>query len=127
MIPSLEEIEEREENIRERTKNITGDQRVLYYKEVKKRIKDADTYATLNYFFIVGLHHFYLGKWIRGCLDIFIFVIGIFFIFSPGFEIFGILIIVMITLIEIYCLFRSESIVKHYNNNSMEQTLSKFT
>ena len=127
MIPSLEEIEEREENIRERTKNITGDQRVLFYKEVNKRIKDPDTYATLNYFFIVGLHHFYLGKWIRGCLDIFFFVIGIFFIFSPGLELFGILIVVMITLMEMYCLFRSQSIVTHYNNNSMEQTLNKFT
>ena len=110
-----------------RTKNITGDQRVLFYKEVNKRIKDPDTYATLNYFFIVGLHHFYLGKWIRGCLDIFYFVIGIFFIFSPGLELFGILIVVMITLMEMYCLFRSQSIVKHYNNNSMEQTLTKFT
>ena len=127
MIPSLEKIEEREENIRERIKNIIGDQRVLYYNEVNKRIKDPDTYATLNYFFIVGVQHFYLGRWIRGCLNIFFYVIGIFFIFSPGLEVFGVLIVVMITLMEIYSLFRSQSIVKHYNNNSMEQTLRKFT
>ena len=75
MIPSLEKIEEREENIRERIKNISGDQRVLYYNEVSKRIKDPDTYATLNYFFLVGVHHFYLGKWIRGSLNIYFFVI----------------------------------------------------
>ena len=86
MIPSLEKIEEREENIRERIKNISGDQRVLYYNEVNKRIKDPDTYATLNYFFIVGVHHFYLGKWIRGSLNIFFCVIGIYFIFSYTFK-----------------------------------------
>ena len=134
MIPSLEKIEEREENIRERTKNIISDQRVLYYNEINKRIKDPDTYATLNYFFLVGVHHFYLGKWIRGSLNIYFCGIGIYFIFSPGtgnntewLAVVGVLIVLLITLMETYSLFRSQSIVKHYNNNTMEKILRKFT
>ena len=106
-------------SIGERIKNISGDQRVLYYNEVNKRIKDPDTYATLNYFFIVGVHHFYLGKWIRGSLNIYFCGIGIYFIFSPGTEnnteglaVVGVLIVVMITLMETYSLFRSQSVVK---------------
>ena len=127
MIPSLEKIEEREENIRERIKNISSDQRVLYYNEINKRIKDPDTYASLNYFFMVGIHHFYLGRWIRGFLNIFFCVIGIYYIFTPDLAVLGVLIIVMIILMEIYSLFRSQSIVKHYNNNTMEKILRKFT
>ena len=127
MIPSTEKIEEREENIRERIKNINSDQRANYYNEVNKRIKDPDTYASLNYFFMVGIHHFYLGRWIRGFLNIFFCVIGIYYIFTPDLAVLGVLIIVMIILMEIYSLFRSQSIVKHYNNNTMEKILRKFT
>ena len=127
MIPSTEKIEEREENIRERIKNISSDQRANYYNEVNKRIKDPDTYASLNYFFMVGIHHFYLGRWIRGFLNIFFCVIGIYYIFTPDLAVLGVLIIVLIILMEIYSLFRSQSIVKHYNNNSMGKILRKFT
>ena len=92
----------------------------MFFKESDKRLKDPDTYAALNYIFIAGLHHFYLGKWQRGLLNIVVFWTGVIFLFN-GYTSIGIVIIIAITILEFYELFKSEIIVKEHNNSVMEQ------
>ena len=117
---SKQEVEEKEETIRKLVRELPDNSRLMFFKESDKRLKDPDTYAALNYIFIAGLHHFYLGKWQRGLLNIVVFWTGVIFLFN-GYTSIGIVIIIAITISELYELFQSEIIVKEHNNSVMEQ------
>ncbi|PTN12537.1 hypothetical protein [Nitrosomonas aestuarii] len=114
MVSSDEALEE-EERLRKLIRALPDDKRFAFHKEAEKQLKDPDTYATLNYLFIAGLHHFYLGKWIRGFFNIAVFLAGAIMLFTP-LTIVGILLIIIITVIEFYALFKSQTIVQVYNN-----------
>ncbi|WP_020592395.1 TM2 domain-containing protein [Kiloniella laminariae] len=116
---SKEEVLAREEKLRKQVRDLPDDQRLSFFRETEKRLKDPDTYATLNYIFIAGLHHFYLGKWGRGIANITIFLIAVIFLFTGNIAL-GVLVFLVITAFELFELFRSQLIVQHYNNDVME-------
>ncbi|MCB1948062.1 MAG: TM2 domain-containing protein [Burkholderiales bacterium] len=117
---SEQEVLDEEERLRKCVRTLPDDKRLAFHKQAEKQLKDPDTYATLNYIFIAGLHHFYLGKWIRGLLNICIFLAGVVLLFTP-LAILGILLIVFISIIELYALFRSQIIVQAHNNLLMDK------
>ena len=116
---SKREVEEREERIRKKVRELPDDIRLTFFRESERKLKDPDTYATLNYIFIAGLHHFYLGKWIRGLINIFVFWVGVVFLFTAYTSI-GILFILAISVAELYALFYSQVLVQDHNNTVME-------
>jgi TM2 domain-containing membrane protein YozV len=115
-----EQVLETEERLRKCVRELPDDKRLAFFKEAEQRLKDPDTYATLNYLFIAGLHHFYLGKWARGLLNITVFLSGVVMLFTP-LTIIGILLIAVITAVELYALFKAQVIVQAHNNRIMEQ------
>jgi len=114
-----EAIQEDEERIRKLVRELPDDKRLLFFKKTEKNLKDPDTYATLNYLFIAGLHHFYLGKWIRGSINLFIFLIGVVFLFTGQAGI-GILLLIAISVVELKALFKAQTLVREHNNGVME-------
>lgn len=116
---SIEAVQEDEERIRKLVRELPDDKRLIFFKQIEKDLKDPDTYATLNFLFIAGLHHFYLGKWVRGLINIIIFLIGVFFVFA-GFVGMGIFILIAISAIELKALFKAQLIVQDYNNEVMK-------
>lgn len=114
-----EAILEEEERIRRLVRELPDEKRVLFFKQAEKHLKDPDTYAVLNYLFIAGLHHFYLGKWIRGSINLFIFLMGVVLLFT-GLAFTGVLLLVIISAIELKALFKSQIVVQDYNNGVME-------
>ena len=76
-----EKVDENEEELRKKIQSLDDDTKRKFYKIVKKKVKDPDTYAALNWFFITGLHHFYLGKWLMGFIDLSVLVVGILLMF----------------------------------------------
>jgi len=123
---SSEQVFEVEERLRKRVRELPDDKRLAFFKEAEQRLKDPDTYAALNYLFIAGLHHFYLGKWARGLLNITVFLAGAVMLFTP-LTIIGILLIAAITIVELYALFKSQIIVQAHNNRLMEQIYRNIT
>jgi TM2 domain-containing membrane protein YozV len=121
-----EQVLEAEERLRKCVRALPDDKRLAFFKEAEQRLKDPDTYATLNYLFIAGLHHFYLGKWVRGLFNIIVFLAGVVMLFTP-LTIIGILFIAAITVVELYALFKSQVIVQAHNNRIMEQIYRKIT
>lgn len=121
---SQEAVEREEETIREAVNQLAADERRNYFRIVKKRIKDPDTYAVLNWFFIAGLHHFYLRRWLQGSIDLTIFSIGIGLIVI-GLEWLGLAMIIGISIVELYALFRSQIIVQNYNNQVMKRAIKE--
>ena len=122
-------VEEQEEKLRASVRELNESERKFFFKIFSKQIKDTDTYATLNFFVITGLHHFYLRKYIRGLINLSLFLfaieiilIGLFQANVPQLEQ-GLSIMVLVVLIEIPNLFRSQIIVKDYNNRLTEKIL----
>ena len=117
---SKDAVEQREERIRQQISELPDQDRSSLYKEAEKKLKDPDTYATLNYFFIAGLHYFYLGKWGAGLLAIALFWTGIYLLFTDAMWL-GIALIAGVTLVEFYELFKSQLIVQEHNNQVLEE------
>ncbi len=122
MLSSAEE-DAREEALRLRVRDLPDDQRKAFYASAEKKLKDPDTFAVLNYLFIAGLHHFYLGRWLRGLINLAVFAAGIYLMFLDQWRN-GFIVIGVITVLELYALFRSQVIVKAYNNRVSEDILA---
>jgi TM2 domain-containing membrane protein YozV len=117
------EVEQEENRLRDAVTTLPDDARKRYYVLLRKRTKDPDTYATLNWFFVAGLHHFYLGKVARGMINLAVFAVGVLLIFIlPPI---GIAIITVIFIVELWALFRSQIIVRDHNNRVSEATLQE--
>jgi len=110
-----EEVDAQEEAIRLRVRKLSDTKRKEYFHRLKKEVKDPDTYAGLNWLFVAGLHHFYLGRIGMGLLDLGVFASGVALLFTPLF-ILGIILIVGITIVELWALFRAQVIAQDFNN-----------
>ncbi|MCF7821369.1 MAG: hypothetical protein K9M17_02875 [Mariprofundaceae bacterium] len=109
------EVDAREEELRLAVRELPDERRREFYERAEKELKDPDTFAVLNYLFIAGLHHFYLGRWFRGLINLAVFSAGIYLMVLDQWKN-GFIVIGIITVLELYALFRSQIIVKHYNN-----------
>ncbi len=123
-------VDQEEEEIKTLIRKLPDNQRSTYYKSIEDKIKDPDTYATLNYVFIFGLHHFYLKKWGPGIIDLIcssLGVIGIYIGLNGGSDrLFfgGLFFIVIVSIWEIIALFNSQIIVQDHNNKVMREELN---
>ena len=137
-------VESQEEELRTSAKGLDETYRKLFFDSVSKKLKDPDTYAVLNWFFITGIHHYYLGKYLRGSVNLVVPVllgfIGSTSTIEPifpaaieemasmaeeeylGFFEFWLVGTILMALIEVPNLFRSQVIVKDYNNSITAQT-----
>ena len=110
-----ERMEEAEERLRNLIHALPRETKQEYYRRVRRRTKDPDTYAALNWSLIAGLHHFYLGNWLRGVIDLAILIVGLLFIIRTEWVLAGVLMIVVLSLFELWELFNSQMIVRQHN------------
>ena len=109
--------------MKEKVSNLSDEQRKHYYTLLEPALKDHDTYAVLNYLLVAGLHHFYLGKILRGMINLTILTSGIGLICFTDYIFVGSLLIIFILIIELLALFRSQVIVMNHNNHLAEEIL----
>ena len=128
-------VEEQEENLRTTAGELEETERKFFFKRFSEEYKDPDTYAVLNFFFIGGLHHFYLKKYVRGFFNLSLSLCGFVLMFTAPFQEIndyqvgafgaGILILALVTIIEIPNLFRSQIIAKDFNNRLSRKILKE--
>lgn len=109
-----ESVRKEAEQLRHKVETLSSQQRVEYYTCFNEKVKDPDTYATLNWFFLTGLHHIYLGNYVQGLINLCVMLVGLALCFSS--PLFGACLIALIILLELPALFRSQIIVEHENN-----------
>ncbi|MDG2277618.1 MAG: membrane protein insertion efficiency factor YidD [Pseudomonadales bacterium] len=119
-----EDVADHEEALRVRIRALTDANRLHYFKRFKSDLKDPDTYAVLNWFFLAGLHHMYLGNWLRGAINLVILIAGIALLFS-AFTTLGMVVIAALLAIELMALFRSQTVVANHNNLLAESILDE--
>jgi len=119
------QVEQQEEILRSQIRALDDTKRKKFYSRYSAQLKDPDTYAVLNFFFITGLHHFYLTNHLQGSLNLSGLVIGLILIFggSENGLVAGFSLIFLVIMIELPALFRSQVIVKDYNNRLAIETL----
>ena len=119
-----EYLRQEEEKLRDQIGKLSNEQKKRYYALELAQVKDPDTYAVLNWAFLAGLHHFYLGKWQRGLLNLLLMLIGGLLYFSQLLPLFGGGLILLIFIVELPQLFNSQKIIHQYNNQLMKRLLN---
>ncbi len=117
------EVDQKEEQLRASMKQLHEEKRAAIYSQFVKECKDPDTYATLNWSLFVGFHHIYLKQYLRAFIDWLCVFIGVFLLFAD--LSLGAVFILVITVFELYQLFRSQIIVQDYNNHLLEKMLRR--
>ncbi|NTS77635.1 TM2 domain-containing protein [Catenovulum sp. SM1970] len=116
----MQALQAEEEQLRQEIAKLPDEQKQYYYQQEKLKVKDPDTYAVLNWFVVVGLHHFYLGKFGRGAINIVLILLGLAFL-----ELGGWIVLILVFLLELPQLFFSQRIVYRYNNQVMASILDE--
>lgn len=104
---------------------LSDDQRRRFYDIANPRLRDPDTYAVLNWSLLAGMHHFYLGRWLRGSATLLCFIGGVAALFSDPLRWPALLVLCVILVIELSELFRSHTIVQDHNNRMMARALDE--
>ena len=120
---NAEEVDRQEEELRLRARELSDEARKLYFERFKKEMKDPDKYAVLNWFFLTGLHHMYLGDFVRGAINLALMVWAIIMLFTPFWPL-GVVIVIAILALELMALFRSQTVVANHNNQVAEEILA---
>ena len=121
MFESTEALKQESDTLRRRVTQLPPDARRAYYAEEAKLIKDPDTYAVLNYFFVFGLHHFYIGKFFTGLICLILYIVGM-LTFLVG----GWIIILLLALFDLPQLFFSQRIVHKHNNTIARRLVERY-
>jgi len=120
-------VEYQNQRLKQRVSDLSAEQKRDYYNLLTPALKDHDTYAVLNYVLVAGLHHFYLGKILRGSINLAILMAGISLIIFTKYVFVGTLLIVFILITELLALFRSQVIVMNHNNQISEEILNSIS
>jgi TM2 domain-containing membrane protein YozV len=118
------EVDAEEERLRALAAALPEARRKTFYEEAKRKLRDPDTYAVLNWFCLAGLHHFYLGKWGWGLLNLAVFAAGIVLMVVYSVWL-GCALILLVTAWELWALFRAQSIVQDRNNRLYRDLLRR--
>ncbi len=113
LLEPLEQLEKNEELLRKQVNSLTEAQKKEFYQIQSTKLKDPDTYATLNWFFIGGLHHCYLGHYALFAIELLMLVVSLvgFFLGNPS----SLFILLMVIIYELPQLFFSQKIARQYN------------
>ncbi|MEQ8513599.1 TM2 domain-containing protein [Algiphilus sp.] len=123
-MPDRRALEAEEEALRQRVRALPESARRAVYEAARVQLKDPDTYAALNWFLVVGLHHFYLRRWWRGAADVAVVGAGVALLFS-GRLLMGVLLIVAVGIAELWTLFHAQRIVQAWNNACYRRLLAQ--
>jgi len=121
MFESTEALRQESDKLRRRVTQLPPDARRAYYADEAKLIKDPDTYAVLNYFFVFGLHHFYLGKFFTGLICLILYIVGM-LTFLVG----GWIIILLLAVFDLPQLFFIQRIVHKHNNKIARRLVERY-
>lgn len=121
----LEELECREDSLRNKVSQLSPEQKKRYYQAQMKQLKDPDTYASLNWFCLGGFHHLYLGKKMLFFIEITLFLIAVVALYVGHIE--ALFILVILVAYELPHLFLSQKIVRQHNQKISNDIYRKIT
>ncbi len=122
---SEKELNLEETDVREQVALLSEPQRRQYQGLEKAALKSPSTYALLNWFFLIGLHHFYLHRWVRGVINLALSLVGLTLIIVDDNRIDGGSLLLAVAIIEVPQLLNYEHLVHAFNIRVMRQCLRR--
>ncbi|CAM3173431.1 hypothetical protein [Vibrio rarus] len=113
LFETIEQLEQKEEQLRKQVKLLPESQKKEFYRSQSQQLKDPDTYATLNWFFLGGIHHCYLGKYALFILELVLLItslIGLALSYSIA-----LIILALLIIYELPQLFFAQKIARQHN------------
>lgn len=109
----IEQLEKNEELLRNQINTLPEVQKKEFYSRQSKQLKDPDTYAALNWFFLGGFHHCYLGRYKLFVLELILLITMIIGFFEGHSS--AIVILIFLVIFELPQLFFSQKIARQHN------------
>ncbi|CAM3188726.1 hypothetical protein [Vibrio neptunius] len=109
----IEQLEKNEELLRKQVNALPENQKKEFFERQSKKLKDPDTYATLNWFFLGGFHHCYLGKYALFALELILLTVSIIGLFLGHTS--ALFILALLIIYELPQLFFSQKIARQHN------------
>lgn len=109
----IEHLEKNEEQLRSQVNSLPENQKKKFYELQSKKLKDPDTYATLNWFFLGGFHHCYLGNYALFALELTLLIVSIIGLILGHSS--ALFIIALLVIYELPQLFFSQKIARQHN------------
>ncbi len=117
------ELNLQESELREQIRDLSPAQRAVYDRLETDGLKDASRYLALNCLFALGVHHLYLGRWLRGTINLMLTLSGAWLLLSTDATWYGSLMLIAVVLIEIPQLLNARLLVRNRNNQIMRDCL----
>lgn len=122
---SEKELNLEETDLREQVALLSETQRQQYASFEKAALKNPSTYAILNWFFLLGLHHFYLHRWVRGMINLALTLASLYLIVIMDNRTSGGAVLLAVAIIEIPQLLNYEHLVHAFNIRAMRHCLKR--
>lgn len=114
-----------ENELREQIRALPDETRRRYLALESRALKSARRYQWLNLLFFVGLNHFYLHRWLRGLLNLLVFVGGISLLLTEELAMYGSLVLATLLIVEIPQMLNARHLVHSCNNRIMQRCLNR--
>lgn len=122
---SEKELNLEESDLREQVALLPEEQQHQFRQMTSHLLKSPATYALLNWLFLLGVHHFYLHRWVRGTINLIVSAVGFYLIVAADGRITGGSLLLAVAIIEVPQLLNYEHLVHAFNNNVMRQCLRR--
>jgi TM2 domain-containing membrane protein YozV len=122
---SEKELNLEEHELREAARTLPAGLKHQYQLLELRYLKRPATYTRLNWVFPLGLHHFYLGRWVRGSLNLSLSATGLWLMAASDLQAYGGMILLLVLVIDIPQLLNARHLVHSHNNRIMERCLKQ--
>lgn len=122
---SAKELNLEETDLRAQVALLSESQQQQYARLEKAALKSPSTYAILNWFFLLGAHHFYLHRWVRGLINLALTLASLYLIVIMESRNYGGAVLLAVAIIEIPQLLNYEHLVHAFNIRAMRHCLRK--
>lgn len=120
---SEKELNLQESELREQIRALSSAELSVYHRLEEETLKNPALYLQLNWLFPLGVHHFYLERWLRGTINLVLTVMGAWLALATELRWYGVLMLIAVVLIEVPQLLNARLLVRNRNNQIMQTCL----
>lgn len=122
---SEKELNLEESDLRQQIAALSTAEQERYHRLAAASLKNPDTYAMLNWLFLLGIHHFYLHRWLRGVINLILTSVALYLLITQDARAYAGVLLLAVAIIEVPQLLNYEHIVHAFNNRSMRSCLKR--
>lgn len=122
---SEKELNLEESDLRQQIAGLDAPAQERYHLFASDSLKSPATYALLNWFFLLGAHHFYLHRWVRGLINLTLTAAALYLLITQDARTYAGILFLAVAIIEVPQLLNYELIVHAFNNRAMRACLRR--